>query len=210
MTKRNLPVERGPWLSFLLTGVSLAIFSLGETAFDHLVWREDWARTGEFWRAFTGAFTHLDRSHFVWDVLAFLTLALCVERRGRRLLLGTVVGTLLWTELFLRFSGRFTTYCGLSGIDLGLLVVLGICLFREGKLGSDRVKSVFGLLAIGLAGAKIAYESWFAESVFVDLGSAYSVAVEAHLAGLAAALLVVILGRLKWSLLEVRPLPEAM
>ncbi|MBK1878175.1 rhombosortase [Pelagicoccus mobilis] len=174
--------------------VALGIHFFGETAFAALCWKQACVGAGEGWRLMTGHLVHVSSSHLVYDLGAFLVLGSFVEVRGRSRFVWIVLGTVVLSFLFLEWNGRFSVYCGLSGIDMGLLVGAATILVRDGSKGGDRVLSGLGWLGLFAALAKIVWELSRAEAVFLagEMGG-FEVATEAHLAGAAAALAALLL-----------------
>ncbi len=186
--------NRIPWITLLFATVALLVFAAGPAAFEGLVWRADWARSGQFWRVLTGHFAHTSGSHLLWDLGAFVVLGAYVERQGGRALLVLLGATMLLTEVALRLSGRFELYCGLSGLDMALFASAAFQLLRKGRLEKDGLLKGVGAASLALAAGKVGWEIFAGSPVFVsDLQAGFSVAAEAHLAGLAGAILAKVL-----------------
>lgn len=179
-----------PWVTLLLGAGAVLAFAAGPLAFDWLVWRADWLQTGQAWRVLTGHFVHASASHLAWDVGAFVVLGSFVEPAGRRRLLGLLGVTLLLSEVALRVGGRFELYCGLSGLDMALFVSASFQLLEKGRAEADWLLKGLGGGGLAVSIGKVGLEGFAGTPVFVsDLQAGFSVAAEAHLAGLAAALL---------------------
>ncbi|MDQ8184914.1 rhombosortase [Pelagicoccus sp. SDUM812002] len=181
---------RIPWITLLLGAFAALAFAGGTATFEALAWRADWLQSGEYWKVVTGHFAHASASHLAWDLRAFLILGACVERRCRGRLLALLGGTMLLSEIALSWSGRFALYCGLSGLDVALFAAAAFQLLQKGKMEGDRVLKGLGAGALVLAICKVGLEVFGRSPFFVSgLQASFSVAWEAHLAGLAAALL---------------------
>lgn len=183
-------IGRIPWVSLSVGVLALLIHAGGPACFELFVWRADWPANGAFWRIASGHLVHVDGGHLLWDLSAFLLLGCYLERRDRRGLVWTLALSVLLAEAFLRASGRFELYCGLSGVAMGLFVAVGWRFVGRGRLSSDPWLVGMGAAALAAAVGKLAWELLASEAVFVGtLADGYRVAVEAHAAGLLAATL---------------------
>ena len=172
-----------PWLTLLLCAAAIVAQPFASS----LTFRPAEAGAAVTW--LTGHFVHWDRSHLLWDVIAFALLAAAVELRGGR-------ATLLVTTAFAALAGSVTfavahpglvSYRGLSGIDAALFAWLACSL--AGKSGLTRWLGV-GLL-IGFVAKTIGElaggVSLFAAGDWTNLPSV-------HLAGAAAGVVAWVLG----------------
>ena len=180
---------RLPILTFLGSAFAAVAHLLGDSAFRLLSWRAGTFETGELWRFVSGHFVHVSFSHFCYDVGAFALLGIFVEGRSRAFFVSITLGTIGLSSVFLEWTDRFSVYCGLSGVGMGLLVGSAVVLFREGRSRQDWVRLVVSLVAFVLAVAKVLWELFVRRAFFLEeeLGG-FAVAVEAHLAGVLAAL----------------------
>ncbi len=147
----------------------------------------------EVWRWFTAPFVHHGLSHLFWDLSVFAVLAGLVERRSRRVLVGTLavasVVTSGWVATTL--SGANAMYGGLSGLDSALVLVLAVGLVRDG--GRSRA---LGLVLAGGFVAKTLFELVSGGVLFADDAGVLHVPV-VHLLG---ALTGAVVGLTSWVL----------
>jgi len=180
--------QRFPLLTLLGSLLALAFYLGGDAAFSLFCWKAGGLEAGELWRWVSGHFVHASASHLFYDVAAFVILGGFLELQGRRRFVQVVGGSVLLCAAFLELGVRYSVYCGLSGIDMGLFVGSALALLTEGRKQRDWLKTAIGVAAILLALGKIAWEAFRSEALFLDGGLAgFSVAVEAHLAGALAA-----------------------
>jgi len=137
---------------------------------------------GEYWRLFTGHFTHLTASHLVWDGLVFLALGMVLECWNRRLM-AVVVGAsavLITLALPVLIPG-LVVYRGLSGIDTALFVCLATLL--AAKAYRTHQATILVIVQASLAGlaSKVAFEYLTGQSLFV--GNGLTPVPAAHLVG---------------------------
>ena len=189
-------MKRFPWISLSLAGLALAAQLAGPELAAALEWRRSWPSEGQFWRAITGHLVHWSWQHFIWDWAALLALGGWAETRSRRRFLATLSLTCLLGEAALRWGGAFGTYRGLSAWGMGLFALGALELWWQARVGRDRVLA--GVAAFGLVAlvGKLLFELLAGEALFVSAASSgFEVAVESHVAGVAAALGV---GALRW------------
>ncbi len=147
---------------------------------------------GEVWRAFTGHWTHGSADHLAWDALVFAVLGCALVRRSRATFWWTVAGSAVAISFALfAIEPQWETYRGLSGIDAALFAALAATLWRDGKRREDRHLAAGALL---LLGAKIVFELATGSTLFATAVPGHQVVPLAHLAGLAAGLLVARVG----------------
>jgi rhomboid family GlyGly-CTERM serine protease len=141
---------------------------------------------GEWWRLFTGNFTHFGVSHLAWNLVVLVPTGVWLERRwprpGRRfmLMLPWAIGLAL-----LIFEPRLEVYAGLSGVVIGLVALLGLQLRRHSPADRWWANALLLLVLIKLAAEGVKSGPLFAQ--FSD--RAIGVVLLAHLAGVVSALL---------------------
>lgn len=170
-----------PWITFLVSALAILVQVSGSSAFE---WHTDLFASGEPWRFVTGHLSHWSWDHLVWDVGMFLVLGCILESRNRVRFLATICITILFTDVLLRLSGNFEVYRGLSGIALGLFgLAMGELLLSRNR----RLIALGGMGSILVVG-KLGVELLSNKALFVDtVNSGFTVALEAHLAGVVAA-----------------------
>ncbi len=91
---------------------------------------------GQWWRLITHSFVHVSWYHLLLDGVAFFSLytALPVNRLWKRivLMLGCAMGTVVAVAIVLPGISA-TGYCGLSGIDHGLMALYAMMLIKMGR-----------------------------------------------------------------------------
>jgi len=192
------PAERcdappGSW-SIALTTALLALPALLFAAWPAVaaaaVYERAGIEAGEWWRLFSGHWTHWSPDHLRWDLLVFaVLLPLCMRvDRGRTfaamILAGVLIPLTLWVAL-----PDMVEYRGLSGLDATLYVLLAGTLLRdEWRARQWRSAAVFTLALIGFV-AKVAFEVTTDTTLFVAAGGFEPVPL-AHAVGGACGMLV--------------------
>jgi rhomboid family GlyGly-CTERM serine protease len=89
--------------------------------------------SGQLWRLWTGHLVHASVTHFAYDVGAFVLLALFVRRPRHYLWTACWAAPVIGLGTLLT-SPQFSTYCGLSGLLHGavLLVALDLAAYARG------------------------------------------------------------------------------
>ncbi len=145
-----------------------------------VIWNIDLIENGQWWRIITGNLTHTNGAHFFVNIAALWIVAYLFRPKTIPLtitiiILSAVVGfSLIWFN--------FHTYAGLSGVLHGLFAFYA---FREAL--HERKSS--WLLVIGVC-AKIGYEQLYGASESTASLIDATVAVEAHLVGGIAGILL--------------------
>ena len=108
---------------------------------------------GSWWQAWTGHWSHYSLSHLGWNLVVFIPSAAWFERNHplrARLLLISLPPVASVSAYFL--EPQMTTYGGLSGLAMGMLVGLALTELRTGSKSSWFWGSIVGLvvLKIGL------------------------------------------------------------
>ncbi len=134
----------------------------------------------------SGHWIHADSGHLAWNVGALAILGGIIECYSRRLLLASLLAGMMGVDLLLLSPWcDLARYCGLSGM---LNTLLGVALF----LAWQHTRSRMSLLAGALCGLKIAVEMFSGQSLFTSIS--WPPYPEAHLAGLAATPIALLLG----------------
>ncbi|MCG8427589.1 MAG: rhombosortase [Chromatiales bacterium] len=174
-----------PWLTLLIGTFAVGLYLWAGPAAPAWVFDRIAIGQGEWWRLFTGHFVHSDLSHLQWDIVAFVVIAGMLEQQSRRLILSglsagflVIGGWLWWGEPELLY------YCGLSGINHTLLVLLFHQLWKG---GAHPLLFVSGLAVV----AKMIVELVSNQALFTN--TAWPSLPSAHVAGVAAAVLFLII-----------------
>ena len=143
-------------------------------------------RAGEWWRVATCSLVHVSWYHLLLDAGAFLFLygSLPLERRWQRLLMviSTAVGSLAAVCFASPLTAQFG-FCGLSGIDHGLMAIASLEMIARRK--PDAFPTMDAISLAGLSG-KCAIEAITGQALFASwhLGSVGTPIVISHLGGL--------------------------
>ena len=171
-------------MTLALSLIAVAVQLGGEDWQSCIEWRDDWMTSGQVWRFATGHLAHWSWNHLAWDLVAVAGLGAVLETRGRGRFVVCVLGTWVLTEGALRWTGAFESYRGLSGVAMGLF---GLAALRLGTSGRGWRRWA-GWLAWGALLGKVLLEMGRGEGLFVA-EAGFRFALEAHLAGIVAALL---------------------
>lgn len=113
-----------PWRSMLLVAFAVAVFMFFGAAPEAWVFDRLLIAQGEWWRLITGHWVHSDLTHAIWDIAALLLLGALFEARLKWRLPLVLFLTSLGVDAWLWWgTPALNYYCGLSGIENGLLVV---------------------------------------------------------------------------------------
>lgn len=165
-----------------LVVVAAAVLIHGSPGADGLLFDRGKIAAGEWWRLFTGHLVHISGSHLFWNCALVLIAGWHLEKRDR-LAWGTVVGLavlVLGPSLYL-LDGALTTYAGLSGIVVALIVGFAISEMRSGR-------TWFGTVVVGLLLLKIGVEVFGGELLLVDSSEGHRSVPLAHFLGLVCGL----------------------
>lgn len=140
---------------------------------------------GEYWRFLTGHLVHWNFDHLFWDLSVFVVLGALCERRSRKGFLACVFGSAAAISLYLLVAlPELPIYRGLSGIDTGLFVLLGVSLLTDARASGNRtLQWLIAAAMLGLFG-KTVYEFGSEATIFVDYATADFVPITmAHVLG---------------------------
>ncbi len=173
------------WATLLLASAALACILVPALA-EKLLYRRPEIAAGEIWRLWTGHLVHFGWRHLVADLAVFVTAGAWLESFAPRttraflaLAPAVISGFLLVADPALAFYG------GLSGLAVGLLVLLALVQLRRDRAAQRWLwPSVLALVAV-----KIAIEAATDTPLVSDLGPGIKVSTLAHLGGVACALL---------------------
>lgn len=175
-------MKRFPLVTLALCALACLLMLLPPALHQRLYFDHRLLREGDFLGLVTGHWIHADSGHLAWNVAALSILAAVIERRSRRLLLGSlVVGTVCVDLLLLSPVSDIQRYCGLSGV---LNTLTGVALFMCWRETRSAVVPLLGAACL----AKIALESHTGHSLFTDI--TWPPFAPAHLAGMAGAALL--------------------
>lgn len=153
----------------------------------------DAIRTGEFWRLLSGHLAHLGWSHLAMNVAGLLLISWLFAPRGQAWLWSAyvLVCTFLTGIGLYVLSPQIIWYVGLSGVLHGLIVVGAFRWIMEG----DRM----GYAVLAVIAFKIGWEQVFGALPLSQAVAGGPIAIDAHLwgsiAGLLVGILILIAGR---------------
>ena len=116
-----------PW--FFLPGGVLSLLIQAQPDWARaLVYHRDAIVGGEWWRLWTGNFTHFGWWHFAADTGLYMLIGWALEYRYRWFitLSGLVLMPFAVTLTVFFFDPEMTRYAGLSGINVGFLILLAL------------------------------------------------------------------------------------
>lgn len=160
---------------------------------ENLQWRREEPVS---FRWLTCHLAHWSWNHFVWDIVAFIALAIAAVRLAPTRIDICVVAAMLAIPVEISlFQPEFETYRGLSGIDSALFGLIVISLWYRGSLART-----MALLAGSLFLGKTVFEVMTGNALFANQGTVDFVPVaSAHLVGAICGLITGLTTRLQAS-----------
>ncbi len=179
---------RLPWHTFLLLLFSGALYVVGGPAPEGWVFDRQAVIRGELWRLMTGHWVHGDTAHLAWNLAALAILGWLTERRlgPSGLYAALLAGMMAVSAGIWLCVPDLDLYCGFSGVLNTLLFVYLIDAWRKSN------NAMFLLVMLGAA-AKIGFELIQSSAIFT--GTTWPAVPLAHLAGGAAAVMVMLFRR---------------
>ncbi len=170
------------WTLMMLCGAAAAY--LFPQLASLLIYDREAVLRGEIWRLLTSHLVHFDLWHLGYNLSALLVIGWLLEVRLGRPLGWLVLAMALSIGLFLVLAKpAVDTYGGLSGLVVGALVYLALCILQEAADGR-----LWGWLLLGLLVLKLAWESAAGDSVLFYPGTRSVQTVgESHVLGSSAA-----------------------
>ena len=176
---------RASWASLLVGGAAVACLALPQFA-ETLLFRRTELASGEYWRLWTGHLVHFGWRHLLADLMVFLTAGVWLESFARWTTRGFLVLAPAAISAFLYFADpQLTFYGGLSGVAVGLLVLLALVQVRRDQIAPRWIW--VGVLV--LVAVKVALEAFTNTPLVSDFGPNIKVSSLAHLGGILCALL---------------------
>lgn len=179
------PLHRRSWATLALALTALVIAALPEWR-DALLYRRTELATGQLWRLWTGHLVHFGWRHLAADLAVFTAAGIWLESfapRTARLFL--VLAPPALSALLFVADPQLAFYGGLSGVAVGLLVLLALVQLRR-----DHAAARWTWYAVlALVAGKVAFEALTDTPLVSDFGPDIKVSTLAHLGGAACALL---------------------
>jgi rhomboid family GlyGly-CTERM serine protease len=179
-------------LNLVLIAANVSL--LGGSVNDGLVYLPQAVASGQFYRLLTHPFVHVSVYHLLIDGLAFFLLYWQMEEKSliKRMacLLGIHVSVLAAVTFFSPLTATLG-YCGLSGIDHGLMALW--CL--EQLVQKDPLRTKTALITLGILIGKSVYEMLTGTMLFASFhpGSIGTPIVVSHAGGILGAFVVFVL-----------------
>mgnify|MGYP001409895243 CR=1 FL=1 len=176
---------RSAWATLLVGAAAVVCLALPQFS-DTLLFRHAELAAGEYWRLWTGHLVHFGGRHLIADLAVFLVAGTWLESfapwtaRGFLVLAPAAISALLYFA-----DPHLTFYGGLSGIAVGLLVLLALVQLRRDRLAPRWIW--VGVLV--LVAVKVALEAFTNTPLVSDFGPDIKVSSLAHLGGILCALL---------------------
>jgi rhomboid family GlyGly-CTERM serine protease len=176
-----------PWFTAALTLLALVATAFPTFA-QALVYERTLIARGEAWRLWTGHLTHLSVSHLIWNLIVFVPAGLWLERlRPGLARVFLAVGPIFISGVLFFADRDLERYSGLSGVAVGLVVLLALVQLRRADEPSWVWISVLVIVAL-----KVATEfTGGGTALFAGLPIGTHNVPLAHAAGAVAALLMV-------------------
>ena len=176
---------------FYLVCLSVLFFIIEVSSF---LWGSalQYDRTGivehsQFWRLFTGHFTHWGVEHFIWDASAFLIASFLLLRVSCFKLVFVILFSILFISLWiLFFNPAVKYYRGLSGVDEALFFFLTLSVIFFSIKNRSYTACFTGILFLSFLSIKLGYEFLSGKMLFVGDRSGGKLLLSAHVAGAAA------------------------
>lgn len=180
--------DRAPWITLGVACLALVAAAGGTEAM--FIYDRSRVLAGEVWRLWTGNLVHFGLPHTVVDIGLFVILGRLLEWSNRRLVvLSLILIPPCVTGAILLFDPQMSTYGGLSGLNLGWLVILAL-------RGWQRAwTDWFWPAVIVLYVAEVVQEAWLGHGMVRFDDPSIRVATWAHIGGGAAAVALVVLDR---------------
>ena len=179
--------------AFLVVGVSLVTANESLSVafqFDRAAIVDHW----QLWRLLTCHMTHWSADHWFWDTFAFAIAGCALLRLSPKRLWSLLVFSSLFIALWILVFNPEVLLCrGLSGVDMAMFVLLALSLsrrFAQKKQWLRMVVAIFLLLALT---AKLAYESFSGDMLFVSGDGKGSLLLSAHIAGMLSGVIIFLL-----------------
>ena len=152
---------------------------------DALLYRRPELAGGQLWRLWTGHLVHFGWRHLVADLAVFAAVGLWLESfapQTARLFL--VLAPPAISALLFVADPQLAFYGGLSGLGVGLLVLLALVQLRR-----DHAAARWTWYAVlALVAGKVAFEAFTNTPLVSDFGPDIKVSTLAHLGGIVCAL----------------------
>lgn len=180
-----------PWLSVAIAAVALAA-ATSNAIHDALVFDRALILGSQWWRLWSGHFTHHGWSHLFWNLVVFVPAGVWAERidsRSTRWLLA--IAPMMISIALLMIEPQLTYYAGLSGLSVGVVTLLALLHVR--RCGAEPAWIWKAMLV--LVAAKIVLEFFRGETtMFSALPTGIRNVPLAHLGGALCALAAFAIG----------------
>ena len=190
------PATDFPYLTLLVSGIALILFSLNDTA-TLLQYDRTAIAAGEVWRILTSHWIHWSFDHFFWCVITFVALGTVCERLNRKGFILSIILSAILIPAFSWFADpAMELYRGLSGICSTVFMVAALLMMRQALADKNRAGLILPACAVLLFFGKILFEFVNGSAVFVHNSDIFTPVPQVHLAGCIVGIIVVVFIRL--------------
>ena len=173
------------WATLLVAIAALGIFLLPQSS-GALRYERAGLVSGQLWRLWTGHLVHFGWRHLAADLAVFLGAGLWLEAFAPRTIRGFLaLAPAAISGLLFVADPQLTFYGGLSGLAVGVLVLLALVQLRRDRAAPRW----FWPAVLALVVLKVALEAFSTAPLLAGFGPDIKVSTLAHLGGIACALL---------------------
>ncbi|MCK5843516.1 MAG: rhombosortase [Victivallales bacterium] len=149
--------------------------------FDRVAIVDHW----QLWRLVTCHMTHWSGDHWFWDITAFLVAGLAMLRISPKRLWALLAFSFWFISLWILFFNLEVLLCrGLSGVDMAMFVFLALSLARRFAQEKQWPRMAAAILLLLALTAKLAYEHFSGDMLFVCGEGKGTLLISAHIAGI--------------------------
>lgn len=161
--------------------------------FDRVAIVDHW----QLWRLVTCHITHWSADHCFWDTVAFAVAGFALLRLDPKRLWSLLALSSLFISLWiLIFNPEVSLYRGLSGVDMAMFVLLALSLARRFAHKKQWARMVTAILLLLAITAKLAYEYFSGEMLFVAREGKGTLLFSAHIAGMLSGVICFLLRKI--------------
>jgi rhomboid family GlyGly-CTERM serine protease len=181
------------WATLAISAAACLAFAWPWLA-DGMIYRRSFLEAGQLWRLWSGHLVHFSGSHLLLDTVIFAGGGVWLEWVAPRvarwfyLLAPAAISVILFTG-----EPRMEWYAGLSGMDVGVLVLLALWQMQPGT----NEPRWFWMGVLLLVAAKVIIEATAGKSLVAEFAPGARVVPLAHLGGILCAAAAYLIAR-RW------------